>query len=51
MIFIRNANKNDISTIAKFNSAMAMETEGKELNAEIVNLGVETALNDYNHGF
>lgn len=51
MIFIRNANKNDILTISKFNSAMARETEGKELNEEIVNLGVETALNDYNHGF
>jgi len=51
MIFIRNANINDISTIVTFNSAMAMETEGKELNAELVNLGVESALNDKEHGF
>jgi ribosomal protein S18 acetylase RimI-like enzyme len=51
MIFIRNANKNDISMIAKFNSSMAMETKGKEMNAEIVILGVETAQNDNNRGF
>jgi hypothetical protein len=31
MIIIRNANKNDTSTIVEFNFAMAMETESKQL--------------------
>ena len=51
MIIISNANHNDVSTIANFNSAMAMETENKELNVGMVDLGVQTALNDTKHGF
>lgn len=51
MIIIRYADKDDESTIAKFNSAMAMETERKELDKELVKLGVRTALNDTKHGF
>jgi len=36
MIIIRNANKDDITTIVNFNSAMALETEIKILNSETV---------------
>jgi len=51
MIIIRNANHNDVPTIAKFNSAMAMETEDKELDAGTVNRDVLTALKDKKHGY
>ncbi len=51
MIIIRNANKDDISTIAKFNSAMAMETENKQLDPVTVNNGVNELLNNSEHGF
>ncbi len=46
MIIIRNANKDDISIIVKFNSAMAMETENKFLDSITVNKGVEAVLNN-----
>lgn len=46
MIIIRNANKDDISMIVKFNSAMAIETEDKELDSVTVNKGVEAVLNN-----
>lgn len=51
MILIRYANKNDATTIARFNSALAMETEGKELHSDTVKAGVEKALDNNNHGF
>ena len=46
MIIIRYANKDDISTIVEFNSAMAMETENKQLDFITVHKGVKTALNN-----
>jgi len=51
MIIIRNANKNDISVIKEFNSAMAIETESKLLDPVTIHKGVETALNDRELGF
>ena len=51
MIIIRNADKDDISTIVNFNSAMAMETENKQLDSVIVHQGVKTVLNNGEHGF
>ena len=46
MIIIRNANKDDITTIVNFNSAMAIETEVKILNSETVYKGVNELLNN-----
>jgi len=46
MIIIRNANKEDISKIVSFNSAMALETENKELESVIVTQGVAAVLNN-----
>ncbi len=51
MIIIRNANKNDISVIEEFNSAMAIETESRQLDPVTIRKGVETALNDLELGF
>ena len=51
MIIIRNADKDDIYAIVNFNSAMAMETENKQLDSVIVHQGVETVLNNREHGF
>lgn len=51
MILIRYANKNDAATIARFNFAMAMETEDKPLNLDIVERGVENAFENNKHGF
>ena len=48
---IRFAIKSDAETIAKFNSAMAMETERKPLDSETVHKGVEEALNNRESGF
>ncbi len=44
MIIIRYANKDDIPVIVNFNSAMAMETENKQLDSITVNKGVEAAI-------
>jgi ribosomal protein S18 acetylase RimI-like enzyme len=51
MIIIRNANKDDTSIIVEFNSAMAMETESKQLDSDTVRKGVETILKNSLHGF
>jgi ribosomal protein S18 acetylase RimI-like enzyme len=51
MIIIGYANKDDISTIVEFNSAMAMETENKQLDSITVHKGVKTALNNGELGF
>ena len=41
----RPANSNDIATLADFNCRLAMETEGKTLDAAIVRSGVTRGLN------
>ena len=51
MIIIRNANKDDTAKIVKFNSAMAMETEDKQLDSITVHKGVEELLNNSEYGF
>lgn len=51
MIIIRYANQDDAATIVNFNSAMAMETENKQLDSNTVNKGVNEILNNSDHGF
>lgn len=43
---IRKAKLKDLKTIVLFNKLMAYETEGLELNEEILTSGVKNALND-----
>lgn len=51
MIISKYANKDDISTIVNFNSAMAMETENKQLDSVTVRKEVEAALKNRELGF
>ena len=51
MILIRYATLQDADVIARFNSAMAMETENKQLPSNIVTDGVHTALSNKEYGF
>ena len=48
---IRIAGKADIDALVDFNRAMALETEGKTLSAEILKPGVEAVFHDTNKGF
>ena len=50
-IIIRKALLTDAETIADFNSAMALETEGKSLNKEKINAGVANLFNHPEYGF
>ena len=45
-IVIREASLQDLDTIARFNAAMARETEDKELSTSIVTQGVQRVLSD-----
>ena len=47
---IRIAKSKDIPIIADYNIAMAMETEGKILNKEIITAGVSSIINDNSKG-
>jgi len=51
MILIRYATLQDADVIARFNSAMAMETENKQLSSKKVSDGVHTALSNKEYGF
>lgn len=51
MIIIRYANQDDVSTIVNFNSALAMETENKQLNSITVHKGVEALQKNRELGF
>ena len=51
MIIIRYANQDDATTIVNLNSAMAMETENKQLDSNTVNKGVNEILNNSDNGF
>ena len=51
MILIRYATLQDADVIARFNSAMAMETENKQLPSKTVIDGVHTALSNKDYGF
>ena len=48
---IRRALKSDADALVDFNLAMALETEGKELDAVILRSGVESVFSDPNKGF
>jgi len=50
-IIIRAATAADVATIARFNAAMAWETEGLTLDGERVRRGVEAVLADPSKGF
>ena len=48
--YIRNAKPKDIETIAKYNIKMALETENKYLDKEIITAGVSSIINDSSKG-
>ncbi|MDZ7607955.1 MAG: GNAT family N-acetyltransferase [Cyclobacteriaceae bacterium] len=50
MIVIREAQRDDYSTIVRFQMEMAMETEGILLQEPIVELGVKAVMNDNTKG-
>ena len=45
-ITVRDANPGDAETIAAYNIAMALETEGRQLNASLIAAGVQAVLED-----
>ena len=48
---IRLAEKQDAPALIEFNQAMALETEGKHLNAQTLKRGVEAVFEDEKKGF
>ena len=48
---IRIAQKEDAPAMVAFNQAMAMETEGKHLDTQILTSGVESVFHNHEHGF
>ena len=48
---IRRAEKRDVDSLVAFNRAMARETEGKDLSADILRPGVAAVFDDANKGF
>jgi ribosomal protein S18 acetylase RimI-like enzyme len=48
---IHIANFEDADSIIEFNQAMALETEGKELTADVLRRGVEAVFSDEKKGF
>lgn len=48
---IRTANINDAASLVIFNQAMALETEGKQLDSETLKHGVEAVFDDEKKGF
>ena len=48
---IRIANRADAAALIEFNQAMALETEGKQLDATILKRGVEAVFADEKKGF
>jgi ribosomal protein S18 acetylase RimI-like enzyme len=48
--YIRNAKPKDIETIAEYNIKMALETENKYLDKEIIIAGVSSIINDNSKG-
>ena len=51
MITIRSAHEGDAEAIAGFQESMALETEGKRLDAARIRKGVRRALGDEDRGF
>jgi ribosomal protein S18 acetylase RimI-like enzyme len=50
-ITIRIAKREDAPALVEFNQAMAMETEGKHLDTQILTSGVESVFHDESKGF
>ena len=50
-ILVRPANLGDLKVLVEFNSAMALETEGKNLDPDALNAGVAAVLEDGLKGF
>jgi len=50
-ILIRIAKAKDADSLVKFNQAMALETEGKHLDPQILQSGVEAIFHDERKGF
>ena len=50
-LVIRHATPDDAPAIARFNVALARETERRTLNRRLVALGVRALLNEPHHGF
>jgi ribosomal protein S18 acetylase RimI-like enzyme len=48
---IRLAEESDTAALVEFNQAMALETEGKTLDSQILQSGVESVLHDEKKGF
>jgi GNAT superfamily N-acetyltransferase len=48
---IRTANPEDADSLAEFNQAMALETEGKRLDPQILESGVKAVFRDESKGF
>jgi ribosomal protein S18 acetylase RimI-like enzyme len=48
---IRIANKEDADSLVDFNQAMALETEGRHLDGDILRRGVEAVFGDEKKGF
>ena len=48
---IRTGTKNDVDSLVEFNQSMALETEGKQLNAETLRRGVAAVFKDDKKGF
>lgn len=48
---IRIATKNDVDALVEFNQAMALETEGKQLDPQIVEPAVRSVFTDTEKGF
>lgn len=48
---IRIAKVNDADSLVEFNKAMALETEGKELDPDVLQSGVEAVFSDEKKGF
>jgi GNAT superfamily N-acetyltransferase len=48
---IRLAHRDDVEALVEFNHAMAVETEGKRLDRDILGPGVEAVFDDHNKGF
>ncbi len=48
---VRFATKTDAATIARFNQAMALETESKVLADEVIDTGVRTLMDNPRDGF
>ena len=50
-LLVRSAEDRDLETLAKFNIALAWETEQKRLELPVVTAGLQTLLKDSRHGF